>query len=56
MDWQSIDTAPKDTNVLMAWRYDGVWEIKSGWAGSTRGGWLDGQATHWLPLPAPPQM
>jgi len=54
--WQLVETAPKDTTVLLAWLYDGVWEIKSGWAGSTRGGWLDGQATHWQPLPAPPSL
>jgi hypothetical protein len=52
--WQPIETAPMDTNVLMAWFYESQWEIASGWAGSTKGGYLHSQATHWKPLPTPP--
>lgn len=52
--WHPIETAPRDEVVLMAWLYRGEWQYEAGLAGSTRGGWLHGQATHWMPLPAPP--
>lgn len=55
--WRPIETAPKDTDVLLGWWRswpERQWESASGLAGSTKGGWLHGQATHWQPLPAPP--
>jgi hypothetical protein len=45
---------PKDTVVLLAWKYQAKWEYEAGLYGSTRGGWLHGQASHWRPLPTPP--
>ena len=55
--WMDIETAPKDVELLLGWWRSGLerqWECTSGLAGSTKGGWLHGQATHWQPLPAPP--
>lgn len=59
--WQPIETAPHETLVILGWRENGVWkqEIALASAGerlpngySNR--WWHGQATHWMPLPAPP--
>ncbi len=55
--WMDIETAPKDVELLLGWWRSGLerkWEYASGLAGSTKGGWLHGQATHWMPIPAPP--
>lgn len=56
--WQSVETAPKDIEVLMCWEVEWPekrWEYASGLWGSTRGGWNHGQATHWMPLPGAPR-
>lgn len=47
---------PLDTAVLLAWWDDWSeeWRIEANYAGSKRGGWRHGRATHWMPLPAPP--
>ncbi|GAA0531209.1 hypothetical protein [Pigmentiphaga daeguensis] len=47
---------PLDTAVLLAWWDDWSeeWKIEANYAGSERGGWRHGRATHWMPLPAPP--
>ncbi|GAA4322039.1 hypothetical protein GCM10023144_01700 [Pigmentiphaga soli] len=47
---------PLDTPVLLAWwdEWSGEWKIEANYAGSDRGGWRHGRATHWMPLPAPP--
>ena len=62
-EWQPIETAPKDgTVILMA---DGLTMFCGIWLKSARG-WVDGcrdadgelvawNATHWMPLPAPPK-
>lgn len=62
-DWQPIDTAPKDgTLILMA---DGGSVLCGLWS-KDESGWVDGSrdrngelvtwdATHWMPLPAPPE-
>lgn len=58
MEWQPIETAPKDGTFVLAYRpcdpyfepmyfNDGIWH------------WFDGdspsfQPTHWMPLPDPP--
>jgi len=60
MEWQPIETAPQDgTEILIAGRYDfsGVWDMA---VGDCRGGKArpfvgEHTATHWMPLPAPPQ-
>jgi hypothetical protein len=56
IQWQPIETAPKDVPVLLGWEdsFRREWEYEAGLYGSTRGGWLHGQATHWMPLPSPP--
>jgi hypothetical protein len=49
---------PADQDVQLGWWRDfpnRVWQQKVGYARSSRGGWLDGQATHWMPLPSPPE-
>lgn len=57
--WRLIETAPKNTEVLIAWQHwsNGEWIIKSGIAFSDNGpgtrSW-NGDATHWQPLPSPP--
>lgn len=47
---------PMDTSVLLAWWDDWSeeWQIEANYAGSDRGGWRHGRATHWMPLPDPP--
>jgi hypothetical protein len=62
-EWRDIETAPKDgTVILMA---DGLTMFCGIWLKSARG-WVDGcrdddgelvawNATHWMPLPAPPK-
>lgn len=61
--WQPIETAPHETNVLLAWpdsTLPGGWKVEAGMAswGWRRDGVSNmsehGQATHWQPLPAPP--
>lgn len=47
---------PLDTPVLLAWwdEWSSEWKIEVNYAGSERGGWRHGRATHWQPLTAPP--
>ncbi len=58
--WQPIETAPKDgTLVLLSNANDSDWALRCRrWQGSAdNGNWrgFDGhEATHWMPLPAPP--
>lgn len=62
-EWQPIETAPKDVDVLLAWESsDGKWEMEVGWSGHANkhkggysDGWLHGDATHWQPLPEAPK-
>ena len=60
--WRPItddDCPPKDVPVLMgfwqAWPRE-EWVVEYGLYGSTKGGWIHGCMTHWLPdwLPTPP--
>lgn len=59
MDWQPIETAPKDEDILLA-HPDGSMMIgRRNRAGTA---WDDGDfrdhenwPTHWMPLPAPPE-
>lgn len=53
--WESVETAPKDEVVLLSWwdHHGKQWEYEAGLYGSTRGGWLHGQATYWKRISAP---
>jgi Protein of unknown function (DUF551) len=53
-EWQPIETAPADVPLLLCWADGEKWLFDVGEARNTRGGWSDGDATHWMPLPAPP--
>lgn len=56
-EWQPIETAPFDQEVLLGWWNvwpERSWEVAAGLYGSTKGGWRHGQATHWMSRPAPP--
>lgn len=58
--WMAIDTAPHGETVLLGYWYDGVWmeevgQASWGWRrGSVSNLSAHGQATHWMPQPAPP--
>lgn len=61
--WREIteeDRPPNDTDVLMGcWQTwpEAIWLVEYGHYGSTKGGWIHGRMTHWLPssiLPAAP--
>lgn len=56
-EWQPIETAPKDAEVLLGWWSTWpslAWQVAAGLAGSKKGGWIHGHATHWQPLPPRP--
>jgi hypothetical protein len=64
-EWRPIDTAPQDGSLLLVgwWRTwpEVKWECEVNAAGNLDTGqpgtcWAHGQATHWLPLPAPPAL
>jgi hypothetical protein len=58
VEWQPIETAPKDgTRFLYAWRdpEDGEWTIAVGFWSRPSDDDV-GPITHWMPLPAPPEM
>jgi hypothetical protein len=57
MEWQPIETAPRDGQAILAWDENLTYEI----AYRQRGKWRYGpkgysfNPTHWMPLPAPPK-
>lgn len=52
-------SAPSDVEVLLgwweAWWPEKRWRQDVNYARSTAGRWTHGNATHWQPLPSPPQ-
>lgn len=61
MDWQPIETAPKDGTELLVHPFDVVrWRAEHGgfWyadrVSEIDGDWLEEDPTHWMPLPNPP--
>lgn len=68
MEWQPIETAPKDGTVVMLWvkNWRKTIPVMIGWYGKITfenpAGWVGehckvnhiDQPTHWMPLPPPP--
>ncbi len=66
MEWQSIETAPRDGTEILAfglrngepvfavtwWRKSGPKRMYIGWGEFNKQYW---PATHWMPLPEPPE-
>ena len=61
--WRGIESAPHDVEVLLGWNHwrDDYWVMEAGkasWGSRSEGGYSNmsrhGDATHWMPLPAPP--
>jgi len=60
--WREIteeDTPPRDVDVILGhWLTVSTrpveWIVEVGLYGSSRGGWIHGSATHWLPLSSLP--
>lgn len=70
MEWQGIESAPKDGTVILGWRF---YPVAIMWTGDHEWAWeavqLDGYSklasnafiegdialTHWMPLPEPPK-
>lgn len=61
MEWQLIETAPRDGSYILLWRPEhrrppkhaiGFWNPHSGWM--LVQGAAGVNATHWMPLPLPP--
>jgi hypothetical protein len=62
MDWQPIETAPKDgTRVLLYWPHwceeaiTGKWSKRNQWESTVVCADCGPDPTHWMPLPAPPK-
>jgi hypothetical protein len=58
MEWQPIETAPKDGSFVIVRLgnsevFSAQW-TQNGWHAASDIGWV--RATHWMPLPAPPNV
>lgn len=60
--WRPIETAPHETLVVLGWYEGDVFKQEIALASAGRrypGGvsdmWWHGRATHWMPLPSPPE-
>ena len=67
MEWQPIETAPKDGTKILAWFADGDYSIiywgayDDSWVQSLPGlgsdsGYSPDTFSHWMPLPLPPNV
>lgn len=61
--WQPIETAPPAWRIVILFipREEGNWEMRIGWIDgadwrSDLGLFRGDQPTHWMPLPAPPEV
>lgn len=58
--WHEItdeNAPPRDIELLLGWWQEWPtreWKVAAGLWGSTKGGWIHGQATHWMLQPTPP--
>lgn len=63
-EWQPIETAPKNGSRVLLWNPEWSGPCTAQFYGDAAGGWkLDKrmppfayQPTHWMPLPAPPNV
>lgn len=61
MTWQTIESAPKDGTDIFVYRPGYIPDAAiawwhSGWISTFTGEPLKGAPTHWMSLPAPPQI
>ena len=71
MEWQPIETAPKDGTVVLVWYNNGIKDHsplsshvrKAAWIDDAEfwqidgvGGNIEHIPTHWMPLPNPPEV
>ena len=62
MEWQPIETAPVEIQILMLFKFETCLHVESGYLDEEdRLHWLDNgetlsiHPTHWMPLPTPPK-
>ncbi len=62
MKWQPIETAPKDESRILLYRTGWAEAIAVGWWSNANVCWMsipgtwEWKATHWMPLPDPPEV
>lgn len=58
MNWQPIETAPKDTTEILVYGDERIflvyWYLDEWINGDVTLGWAEIDPTHWMPLPSPP--
>ncbi len=59
MNWQPIETAPKDDSVILVYDGAGMHVAWIGWTENEKPVYFDDNVairpTHWMPLPEPPK-
>jgi len=62
LEWQPIETAPKDKVVLVTWKYHkypkrGIWlSKKNAWCYFRNSDEFRNKPDYWMPLPKPPEL